>query len=339
MDDYPFRTRRASADGFSRNVFRIGTGLGVLGLISLAGQSASDTSTELPAWVPLLQPMGWLALGMACALFVVAWADRQRRQASTRMPDPARAAPPRPPAAPSSSKGPSADEPFLTTHLAPQSGFEPSQFPHTVILSRRPADASNAARPDGRPAVPTDDWTPELLRVIDWRRFEVVCTRLFSHAGLDVQPRTVPGRRGVDIWLYSRHKPGEPVSVVHCCQWIEAEDVPEVLTAIERQMKSRSLTRATLATATALGAPMRQRAEVAGIAVLDAPGLFGLIRQRTAEQQEQLLALAIDGEYWRPTCHQCGIKMAERTDSTSGRALWACTNAPRCRHLLPRRDA
>ena len=76
-----------------------------------------------------------------------------------------------------------------------------------------------------------------------------------------------------------------------------------------------------------------------GIRLLDGAGLLALIAQRSTEQQQALLDVALEGEYWRPTCASCGVKMVERTVRSSGKAFWGCVNYPRCRTTLEKRAA
>lgn len=76
-----------------------------------------------------------------------------------------------------------------------------------------------------------------------------------------------------------------------------------------------------------------------GINPLDIKGLLALIAQRTPEQQQALLDVAFDGDYWRSTCVNCGTKMVERTRRKDGGAFWGCSNYPRCKTTLPMRSA
>lgn len=71
-----------------------------------------------------------------------------------------------------------------------------------------------------------------------------------------------------------------------------------------------------------------------GIALLDVERLLTLIAKRSVEQQAELLEVALEGEYWKPTCASCGIKMVERTSSKDGGGFWGCVNYPRCRSRL-----
>ena len=72
-----------------------------------------------------------------------------------------------------------------------------------------------------------------------------------------------------------------------------------------------------------------------GINAQDGDALLRLIATRTPEQQAALLATAFEGEYWRPTCARCGVKMAERTARSTGQRFWGCDNYPRCKATLP----
>lgn len=76
-----------------------------------------------------------------------------------------------------------------------------------------------------------------------------------------------------------------------------------------------------------------------GVMLHDATGLLNLIAKRTPEQQQALLDIAIEGDYWRPTCVNCGVKMVERSPRNGGAAFWGCPNYPRCKTTLPMRGA
>jgi restriction system protein len=74
-----------------------------------------------------------------------------------------------------------------------------------------------------------------------------------------------------------------------------------------------------------------------GVNLLDVQGLLNLIARRTAAQQSELLAVALQGDYWRPTCVNCGDKMVERSPRKGGNAFWGCSNYPRCSTRMPMR--
>ena len=313
MDAYPFRTRRSDADALGRLSQRLGWGLGAVGLVSLAARDALGNRAGLDDLSSLLPTLGWATLGLGLGCLAFAWFDRRRVAQRLRTPDlPVRA-------------GPSA----LPPRPVPLDGL--TQFPETVMVPGR-VDTQTAALDSQDDGLPTA-WSIELLRTIEWRRFEAVCTAVFSQAGLEARPQAV-SEGGIDLWLYSRHKPGDPVTVVRCRQWVEDAQAQNVLDGLQALQQGHKLTRVTLLTLSRLPESLRHNLAEGTIRLLDGEGLLGLITQRHPDQQAQLLGIATEGEYRRPTCAKCGIKMSERTDK-SGTATWACVNAPRCKHTLP----
>lgn len=57
----------------------------------------------------------------------------------------------------------------------------------------------------------------------------------------------------------------------------------------------------------------------------------------TSVQQAALLAVALEGEYWRPTCVNCGTKLVERTPRNGGANFWGCPTYPKCKTTMPMR--
>jgi restriction system protein len=62
-------------------------------------------------------------------------------------------------------------------------------------------------------------WGAEVFDAIEWRRFEAVVERLFQQAGFETRAQSHGADMGVDVWLYSRNQPGQPVSLVQCKHW------------------------------------------------------------------------------------------------------------------------
>jgi restriction system protein len=177
------------------------------------------------------------------------------------------------------------------------------------------------------------EWSPAVFKAIEWRRFEAVCEVLFSQAGFEARTQSHGPDGGVDVWLHSKHAQG-PALVVQCKHWrskpVGVKEVREFFGV----MASHQLKRGTYATTSTFTSDAVDFAKRNGIHLLDGKGLLKLIAQRTPEQQQVLLAVAFEGDYARPTCASCGIKMVKRTPSKGGPAFWGCTNYPRCRSRL-----
>ena len=78
-------------------------------------------------------------------------------------------------------------------------------------------------------------------------------------------------------------------------------------------MASHKLARGTCATTLTFTQDAQTFAKANGINTTDGQRLLKQIETRTPEQQKQLLDVAFEGEYWRPTCASCGTKLVERT--------------------------
>jgi restriction system protein len=173
-------------------------------------------------------------------------------------------------------------------------------------------------------------WNPGVFAAIEWRRFEAVCETLFAQAGFATRSQSHGADGGVDIWLHSTNAQG-PVAVVQCKHWNGKQVGVKEMREFFGVMASHQIKRGTYATTSTYTADAQKFAKDNGINALDCAALLSLIAKRTPEQQQALLDVAHEGEYWRPTCASCGIKLVERTPAKGGAGFWGCSNYPRCK--------
>jgi restriction system protein len=183
----------------------------------------------------------------------------------------------------------------------------------TAFLSQLDSRLAEAAPPPGEPLYrglrpPATVWNAQVFRDIEWRRFEAVCAQLFEQGAFE-----------------ARHSPATPVG---------AADLREFHSA----MVSRGLQRGTFVASGSFTPEAREFARSNGISALDGLALLALISRRPPQEQRELLAIAYEGEYWRPTCAACGLKMVEHSPP-KGDPSWVCADAPRCTFTLPVRFA
>ncbi len=257
--------------------------------------------------------VGWLMLAIGGGLL---WLQRRERRVDT-------ATPPRPAA----------------TRAIPRTRSVPTGFPpaHTLDRVATELDRSAAARAEKSstmPARPTA-WSKAVFDVIEWRCFEAVVEALFQQAGFETKSQSHGADGGIDIWLYSRHQPGEAVSLVQCKHWSKRVGVDKIR-ELRGVMAAHKVARGQFAATSGFTPEAEAFARANGINLIDADGLLALIGKRAPEQRHTLLGVALEGDYWRPTCVKCGTKMVERT-SRGGNALWGCSDYPRCKtRPLPR---
>ncbi|MDO8773149.1 MAG: restriction endonuclease [Burkholderiaceae bacterium] len=180
----------------------------------------------------------------------------------------------------------------------------------------------------------TSAWSPAVFAAIEWRRFEAVCEALFAQAGFETRSQSHGADGGVDIWLHSANAQG-PVSIVQCKHWQGKQVGVKELREFYGVMASHRLQRGTYATTASYSADAIKFAQDNGINAMDGAKLLALIASRTPEQQQALMAVAYAGDYARPTCANCGIKLIERIAGKTGKAFWGCSNYPRCKSTLP----
>lgn len=198
--------------------------------------------------------------------------------------------------------------------------------------------ASPAAPPSAQARHREHRWSPAALAAIEWRRFEALCEAFYAQAGLATRSQSHGADGGVDIWLQSKHM--DAPRIVQCKHWQSKPVGVKEMREFRGVMASHQLQNGTYVTSSTFTADAAAFAKANGIGLVDGAALLKLIGQRTPEQQAALLAVAYEGEYWRPTCASCGIKMVERTSSKDARAFWGCANYPRCRgKIIPKAGA
>lgn len=192
-----------------------------------------------------------------------------------------------------------------------------------------------AAQPPSAVPVPPrpTSWGTEVLDVIEWRRLEALVEALFRQAGFDTRSQSHGADGGVDVWLHTPLAPEKPVGVVQCKHHRKLAGVDKVR-ELRGVMAAHGVGRGQFVSTAGFTPDALAFGRANEINLLDGAALLALISRRTVEQQAALLAVATEGEFWRPTCASCGVKMVERTPRGGGRPFWGCVNYPGCRSIL-----
>jgi restriction system protein len=229
---------------------------------------------------------------------------------------------------------------------APQPELPPEpqpalQKPARAKAPRAEPAAPSAPAPNTPPATgeapqrPTA-WGLEVFSVIEWRRFEALVEALFAQAGFITRSQSHGADGGVDIWLHSKNQPdGTPVSIVQCKHWSGNKPVGvDKIRELRGVMAAHNVRRGQFACTARYTDAAREFARDNQINLLDGESLLALIAKRSPEQQQALLDVALEGEYWKPTCVNCGVKMVFRFPRNEGKGFWGCVNYPKCRTVM-----
>lgn len=175
------------------------------------------------------------------------------------------------------------------------------------------------------PTIHPKTWTLELLKQIEWKRFEEVSAQLMRELGFRAQTNPCGADGGVDIKLY---KDGsiDPDALIQCKAWnkqVGVKEIRELLGVITHQ-KTQGIFMTTNV--------YSQEAENFGkenkIDLIDGKRFLEIVQTMSEEKQNRLLNTATEGDYTTPTCASCGIKMARRT------TFWGCTRYPKCHQKI-----
>jgi len=231
------------------------------------------------------------------------------------------------------------------TGAPPASRLERTLFGNdtTAFQSQMDSRLADAAAADGEPVhrgllPPATTWNAQVFRDIEWKRFEAVCASLFAQTGSKVRTQSHGAEEGMDIWLYAEGAEG-PTAVVRCGHWLGQPVGVKEMRELRGLMEANKLQRATFASTGNYTVEARDFAKSNGITALDGLAILALISRRPAEHQKELLRIAYEGEYWRPTCPNCGLKMVERSAGRASGLFWGCADYPICKSMLPIRTA
>jgi restriction system protein len=184
-----------------------------------------------------------------------------------------------------------------------------------------------------RSKVDTAQWTPELLKQIEWRRFEELCAAYFQALGFrtDVVPAGAGG--GVDINLFEQGAE-RPSALVQCQPWNAYRVGIKPVRGLLGAMASGQVGEGVMVTSGKFTQEARDFARKEKISLVDGAELLGKFADLEPEKAVGLLRFATQGDFQTPTCPTCALKMIPRKSTTHGRKFWGCRNYPSCKQTF-----
>jgi restriction system protein len=177
--------------------------------------------------------------------------------------------------------------------------------------------------------VDTKGWTLDLLKKLEWRRFEELCAAYFGALGFAARTTRVAADGGADIDLYATG--AERLSiVVQCKAWSTQSVGIQLVRKLRDAMAAESAAEGVFVASGKFTREARDFAAKENISLIDGADFVGKIAALAPEQAAALLTGATLGDYLTPTCPTCAIKMISRTNE-GGRKYWGCSNYPRCK--------
>jgi restriction system protein len=198
------------------------------------------------------------------------------------------------------------------------------------------ASAFAAMRRPGAPAAKraAAAWSAQLLKQLEWRRFEELCAAYFEMEGYGARVARTGADGVVDIHLCAAGSDRASI-LVQCKAW---DAYPAGVEPVRRLRVAMSASRIAEGMLVSSGRFMPQAAEYAqrnSISLVDAGALLKRLGALAPEKSHALLEFATQGDYLTPTCPACSIKMVSRKSTRQGRKFWGCRNYPQCKQTLP----
>lgn len=181
-------------------------------------------------------------------------------------------------------------------------------------------------------AVPPSEWSPVLLRSLEWKRFEMVCAEYFRLLGKRVETVSHGPDGGIDARVYARDS-NVMKFAIQCKAWdglVDVKPIRELFGVMAHESAGKGIFMATSGfteEARQFAAEHKDK-----LFLIDGEKLISMISKLPDEKRKKLLEFAIEGDYTTPTCASCGIKMVRR--SGKGGMFWGCANYPGCRTTM-----
>jgi restriction system protein len=181
--------------------------------------------------------------------------------------------------------------------------------------------------------VDTRKWTAQLLKQLEWRRFEELCAAYFQALGFRTNIAQSGPDGAVDIHLVAEGAQTASI-VVQCKAWDAYRVGIKAARELRSAMASAKAGEGVLLTSGRFTQEAVDFARKENIQLIDGADLLAKIDALLPEKALALLDLATRGDFLTPTCPSCSVKMISRQSTQGGRKFWGCRNYPRCKQTL-----
>ena len=179
----------------------------------------------------------------------------------------------------------------------------------------------------------TRQWSPELLKQLEWRRFEELCAAYYEALGFTTRVTGAGSQAGVDIVIRDKGG-GTTQSIARCKAWDAYRVGVKAVRELRRAMNAAKIADGVLLTAGRFTQEAVTLAAQEHIRLIDGPALLKKIDALPPEKALNLLRFATQGDFLTPTCPFCSIKMISRQSTKDGRKFWGCRNYPACKQTF-----
>ncbi|WP_303562129.1 restriction endonuclease [Uliginosibacterium sp. 31-12] len=182
---------------------------------------------------------------------------------------------------------------------------------------------------DGRPQA----WSLDVLRDMEWKRFEEICLAFYRAKGIRAECTPLGPDGGVDVRLYQDEAdPAHCTAIVQCKAWGEKYVGVKPVRELRGVMAHEKIDKAFFMAPGVYSDDAKAFAQTNRITLIDGPMFLTMLTRLPTDVSQQLLKQATAGDWTTPTCPSCGTKMLAREGK--GYRFWGCRSFPKCRQRL-----
>lgn len=317
-------SRRASLlEDLLRLPWQFNVGLGVVAFIFFKSifPAISGGNMFLQPIAAALSTLAWFFAGIFFLMAAVVFAKKKLTKGKTQATEP------------TSETAAFQEAPRKAGARVPSVCTNPNGESSANTFDKQPTEDRRAA--ESKKPKPTE-WTLEVIRDLEWKRFEDVCQQYYERKGIRSETTDLGPDGGIDIRLYQDDS-GRPTSIVQCKAWGERYVGVKPIRELLGVMTHEKISKAFFMTSGSYSDEAKAVAQANRITLIDGNMLLMMIQRLSPPERESLLAFAIDGDYATPTCPSCGTPMVAKKGANGRPDFWGCQNYPRCKQILGKR--
>lgn len=209
----------------------------------------------------------------------------------------------------------------------------------TVSSTSHAASPTFTASPRIAPPVRStaiSTWSLELLRSLEWKRFEELVCAYIRQLGHEARPTRLGADGGVDVEVLDPATQ-QVAMIVQCKAWNAYQVGIKSVRELYGVMAATKVHQCAFFTSGTYTAEALAFGKEHDVDLVDGEEFLSRINQLKLSQSLQLLENATRGDYTTPSCPSCGVKVLLRTAKTgrnTGESFWGCPSYPRCRQTF-----
>jgi restriction system protein len=196
--------------------------------------------------------------------------------------------------------------------------------------SLKDAGQLRAAVDESKSVAPTE-WSMDVLRRMEWKRFELVAAAYYRSLGFRTETIRCGADGGIDIKLFRGDLP-DAASIVQCKAWTSRPVGVKPVRELLGVMTSEKVKTGVFLTTGSYTDEAIRFAEGNKLALVNGEQFLAKIQALPSTAAAELLGVATEGDWTTPSCPSCGVKMVLR--GGGAKPFWGCANFPRCRHTF-----